>query len=402
MNQNNAAQPMLTDEEIRAVWVEHCLDDESVEDFARAIESALLSKLRAPVAEPFDAEVLAERLRDVAASHYETALGFGISRDNFERCATDAAKIARDMASAPVADTWTTGDDDLDMALNMAGVPGDGALAQMEAVERLKARLASAPVAGERANLRRVIKWGADNIKLEGPEAKQFASFLVELERAALASAPVAGEAHPVGRVRHFNYSGIARNGFSQEAVLNDDAPSLPDWTLLYAAPQASEAECSCPSGNGSLRHPCAVHGGDHFRDATKMVGASEAAGIEEAFAGIDGLVELRNASLEEAATAVEARIGVGEPGIDTLELDRETQECANAIRALKSQSAALSAQPGAQKNCNCATCRPHSVEMRMILCEVCGDKRCPHAADHRNECSNQPKQHNDGGADAI
>lgn len=26
------------------------------------------------------------------------------------------------------------------------------------------------------------------------------------------------------------------------------------------AAPQASEAECSCPSGNGSLRHPCPVH----------------------------------------------------------------------------------------------------------------------------------------------
>lgn len=62
--------------------------------------------------------------------------------------------------------------------------------------------------------------------------------------RAALASAPVAGEAQrPVGRVRHFNYSGIARNGFSQEAVLNDDVPSLPDGTLLYAAPQASEAD---------------------------------------------------------------------------------------------------------------------------------------------------------------
>lgn len=44
----------------------------------------------------------------------------------------------------------------------------------------------------------------------------------------------------------------------------------------------------------------------------------------------------VRNAALEEAAAAVEARIGVGEPGIDTLELDRETQECANAIRALK------------------------------------------------------------------
>ncbi|MDF2860279.1 MAG: hypothetical protein K0S02_551 [Achromobacter mucicolens] len=49
MNQNNAAQHMLTGDEIRSIWVEHGLDDEAVEDFARAIESVLLSKLRAPV-----------------------------------------------------------------------------------------------------------------------------------------------------------------------------------------------------------------------------------------------------------------------------------------------------------------------------------------------------------------
>ena len=31
----------------------------------------------------------------------------------------------------------------------------------------------------------------------------------------------------------------------------------------------------------------------------------------------------------------------------------------------------------------------------RMILCEHCGNKRCPHASDHRNECtgSNDPRQ---------
>lgn len=44
---------------------------------------------------------------------------------------------------------------------------------------------------------------------------------------------------------------------------------------------------------------------------------------------------------------------------------------------------------------CSCATCRPHSVEMRMILCSTCGNKRCPHATDHRNACtgSNDPGQ---------
>lgn len=26
---------------------------------------------------------------------------------------------------------------------------------------------------------------------------------------------------------------------------------------------------------------------------------------------------------------------------------------------------------------------------LRMILCEFCGNKRCPHASDHRLECTN-------------
>lgn len=49
-----AQQALLTDDEIRSIWVEHGLDDEAAEDFARAIESALLSKLRAPVADEHD------------------------------------------------------------------------------------------------------------------------------------------------------------------------------------------------------------------------------------------------------------------------------------------------------------------------------------------------------------
>lgn len=30
-----------------------------------------------------------------------------------------------------------------------------------------------------------------------------------------------------------------------------------------------------------------------------------------------------------------------------------------------------------------------------MVLCQICGNKRCPHAADHRNACtnSNEPGQ---------
>ena len=44
---------------------------------------------------------------------------------------------------------------------------------------------------------------------------------------------------------------------------------------------------------------------------------------------------------------------------------------------------------------CWCHTCRPISTDMRMVLCPSCGNKRCPRATDHRNECtnSNEPNQ---------
>ena len=55
-------------------------------------------------------------------------------------------------------------------------------------------------------------------------------------------------------------------------------------------------------------------------------------------------------------------------------------------------------------KKCECRQClrdRDDRVNglptefTRMILCPVCGNKRCPHATDHRHECSgsNEPGQ---------
>lgn len=37
-----------------------------------------------------------------------------------------------------------------------------------------------------------------------------------------------------------------------------------------------------------------------------------------------------------------------------------------------------------------CRKCTPEKVQnMRMITCTVCGNKRCPKATDHNNECTN-------------
>jgi hypothetical protein len=38
--------------------------------------------------------------------------------------------------------------------------------------------------------------------------------------------------------------------------------------------------------------------------------------------------------------------------------------------------------------NCQCLTCHPYSMEMRVALCSICHDKRCPHAKNHRNPCN--------------
>ena len=145
---NTPAQPMLTDEEIIALEIEvGGTFTLGPVPFARTIESALLSKLRAPVAgEP---------------------------------------------------EVWKTGDDDLDMALNMAGMPGDAALAQVEAVERLKARLASAPVADERDRHTTISAVFSRCSLIPGATFWNAAEFMYDEmhRRAALASAPVAGEA---------------------------------------------------------------------------------------------------------------------------------------------------------------------------------------------------------------
>lgn len=45
---------------------------------------------------------------------------------------------------------------------------------------------------------------------------------------------------------------------------------------------------------------------------------------------------------------------------------------------------------------CWCYTCRPVTMtDMRFVVCPECGNKRCPHANDHRNACtgSNEPGQ---------
>lgn len=58
------------------------------------------------------------------------------------------------------------------------------------------------------------------------------------------------------------------------------------------------------------------------------------------------------------------------------------------ALEALLLHDSKVEAKP------SCGTC-PGEHQALMILCATCGNKRCPKAADHKNECSgsNEPGQ---------
>lgn len=56
---------------------------------------------------------------------------------------------------------------------------------------------------------------------------------------------------------------------------------------------------------------------------------------------------------------------------------------------------AAAKAETAEMRSCHCATCLPINKKTRMVVCGICGNKRCPHATNHIFACtgSNDPGQ---------
>lgn len=114
---------------------------------------------------------------------------------------------------------------------------------------------------------------------------------------------------------------------------------------------------------------------------------------------------EFNSSAMNEFHTKADAWHEAHPLGADNIVLDRY---CVIAMRphSTPRMDAADSAVMTAV-NCGCRQCTrardaaaPHVVffteeRSRMILCETCGNKRCPHANDHRNACtgSNEPGQ---------
>ena len=92
---------------------------------------------------------------------------------------------------------------------------------------------------------------------------------------------------------------------------------------------------------------------------------------------------------------------------LDTV-IDRNTGRFHDAARYRDFASAVLARwgtpQPVVREpQCWCLTCRPMRVDdpesIRMALCPTCGNKRCPKANNHRNQCSNSNEPGQKGSA---
>ena len=88
--------------------------------------------------------------------------------------------------------------------------------------------------------------------------------------------------------------------------------------------------------------------------------------------------------------------------------IDRKTGRFHDAARYRDFASAVLARwgtpQPVVREpQCWCLTCRPMRVDdpesIRMALCPTCGNKRCPKANNHRNQCSNSNEPGQKGSA---
>lgn len=218
----------------------------------------------------------------------------------------------------------------------------DSAVAVTVRTDDLRALLSKlrAPEADERAAFEAAIhdEYGTSAASMllrdaDGDYVTMNTEWVFWLKRAALASAPVAGEAIPTdAEVMKVYAETVAEfsdgRGFEAGTVAFARA-----MLRRYAAPQASDAQCSCPSGDGSLRHPCAVH-----------PQASDAVGVEGAFAGLDDRLD-----------AARWRMAVGLWRIKRVEVfDGVHLSHTSGIpwEDLKRQiDAALSAQPDAQKD---------------------------------------------------
>lgn len=97
---------------------------------------------------------------------------------------------------------------------------------------------------------------------------------------------------------------------------------------------------------------------------------------------------ELENCFIERLYTAPPAPVSVP-AGYRLQPISEYDAMCAAMLQGADGNSPVI-------PDCSCRTCRPVTFsDSRFVVCPECGNKRCPHANDHRNACSgsNEPGQ---------
>jgi hypothetical protein len=379
MTENNAAQPGLTDDEIRAVWVEHGLDDEAVEDFARAIESSLLSKLRAP--------------KPLGDSCHHCGWMDWVSQDGQAYCQACGKPHGSVPAEGlPNLPELLRENADLDEAeggnAQVCALERDAA----DEIERLRREVAKlrAPVADERAEkldaecnslahqlnasnerngvLRAVLSDCSAELFAQCGDQPRAMSY-VNAARGALASAPVAGataeDAFDDGWREAANWSGredllADMDSFAYKAARARCVGKLDQLT----APQASEAVDRSPNLQGkpvdrSADLQCEGNSDLHFIAGTialHLSGPLDPASLIAASRAIKDCIDRQASDAVRHAIETCAQICDGRSASlmqsQMLTASNEAHKCGMAIRSRGKEliSLSLSAQPGAQR----------------------------------------------------
>jgi len=348
-NQNNAAQPGLTDDEIKAIRDSLGGGFLGPIPFARAIESALLSKLRAEGVQAGDDRAAFNERYEAICDRPITVRETAWRMWKAGRAALASAPVAgwgcahKNKVANAAAYVWHC----RDCGKFIPREPGDMA--------------ASAPVADIRDELNRLGMMAHTAMNQDASDMRNIMEDLAErllamAGGAAPESAPVAAEARPAGwqnalRIAELPEVDKALANFCDESTL-DNAVGLV-LAVLGAAPQASTVAVEAPSdmptpiwwinhglhGQITLRHDEA----DRARQAGATVyqyhaapQASEA--VRDALAGWNS-----EATREAAWQACRKHVGTG--GWTAAEAFNYRGFFLHGWRA------ALSAQPGAQKS---------------------------------------------------
>ena len=199
---------------------------------------------------------------------------------------------------------------------------------------------------------------------------------------------------------------GGAKNHVSFDSG-NAYADPLREVTPLYTAPPAP---VSVPDAmemdddfDSAFEHGKAV-GWNACRAAMLQGADSELlrkAAIQDALCekynveSLSDFVDWQRNHITELEAAPPAPVGPGEPAVmpDYPGYTMTQREC---FQAGKKAGMAEAGNSPVIAGCSCRNCRPVTMtDMRFVVCPDCGNKRCPHANDHRNACtgSNEPGQ---------